>query len=168
MTLFCKKGSLRSRQAGLRSRPGACPVGQVEDERPQRLCLGAQACVSETGFLAALGIGPCHDPVPLTFGLLSSCSSQDSFLVLASSSSSMSCNRLCLFPTDKSLSTVMMGDQNGNHSQTPDSDSLFPSEMNEEDTDPEPVGGRVLEYTNLSCDVCMAAHLFVLIKILFS
>jgi hypothetical protein len=33
----------------------------------------------------------------------------------------------------------MMGDQNGNHSQTPDSDSLFPSEMNEEDTAPEPM-----------------------------
>ena len=68
MTLFCKKGSLRSRQAGLRSRPGACPLGQADDELgvllPQRLCLGAQACVSETGFLAALGMGPCHDPVP--------------------------------------------------------------------------------------------------------
>ena len=149
MTLFCKKGSLRSRQAGLRSRPGTCPVGQVDDELgvllPQRLCLGAQACVSETGFLAALGIGPCHDPVPppqavpLTFGLLSRCSSQYSFLVL--SSSSRSYNHLCLFPTDWSepLRAVMMGHQNGTCSQTPDSDSLFPSEMNEEDTAPEPM-----------------------------
>ena len=106
MTLFCKKGSLRSRQAGLRSRPGACPLGQADDELgvllPQRLCLGAQACVSETGFLAALGIGPCHDPVPppqavpLTFGLLFRCSYQYSFLVL--SPSSRSYNHLCLFP----------------------------------------------------------------------
>ena len=62
----------------------------------------------------------------------------------------------------------MMGHQNGTCSQTPDSDSLFPSEMNEEAPVAEPVGGRVLEYTNLSCDVCMAAHLIELIKILSS
>lgn len=44
-------------------------------------------------------------------------------------------------PTDWSepLRAVMMGHQNGNDSQTPDSDSLFPSEMNEEDTAPEPM-----------------------------
>jgi hypothetical protein len=69
------------------------------------------------------------------FGLLSSFSSQYSFLVLASFSMA-SCNPLSLFCTDmwETLSTVMMGDQNQNRFQTLDFDSLFSSEVNEGDT----------------------------------